>query len=119
MHRAPTPFSFLTKPVGTAPRNSGYQPTSLLPLPPRSSELNSQENIWQFMASELAVMFKSFDDIVDHCCYALEHTYRPTVEDHVHRPTRLGDRRLLILRIGITSALRAGERDHADVCCSA
>jgi transposase len=28
LHPAPTPFSSLTKPVGTAPRNSGYQPTS-------------------------------------------------------------------------------------------
>src|SRR5262249_11816511 len=37
----------------------------------------------------------------------LEHTYRPTVEDHVHRPTRLGDRRLLILRIAaLATSLR-------------
>src|SRR6266699_3447100 len=28
LHRAPMPFSSLTKPVGTAPRNSGYQPPS-------------------------------------------------------------------------------------------
>jgi hypothetical protein len=28
---------------------------SLLPLPPRSPELNSQENIWQFHAAELAL----------------------------------------------------------------
>src|SRR5215471_5442346 len=37
----------------------------------------------------------------------LEHTYRPTVEDHVYRPTRLGDRRLLILRIAaLATSLR-------------
>jgi hypothetical protein len=41
---------------------------SLLPLPPRAPELNSQENIWQFMRQNR--IFKSFDDIVDHCCYA-------------------------------------------------
>ena len=45
---------------------------SLLPLPPRSPELNPQENIWQFMRANWLSnrVFKSFDDIVDHCCYA-------------------------------------------------
>ena len=45
---------------------------SLLPLPPRSPELNSQENIWQFMRQSWLSnrIFKSFDDTVDHCCYA-------------------------------------------------
>jgi hypothetical protein len=45
---------------------------SLLPLPPRSPELNSQENIWQFIRQNWLSnrIFKSFDDIVDHCCYA-------------------------------------------------
>src|SRR5262249_13620474 len=32
----------------------------------------------------------------------LEHPHRSAVEDHVHRPTRLDDRRSPILRIGIT-----------------
>jgi hypothetical protein len=31
----------------------------------------------------------------------LEHPYRPTVEDHVHCPTRLGEHRSSIVRIGI------------------
>jgi DDE superfamily endonuclease len=45
---------------------------SLMPLPPRSPELNSQENIWQFMRQNWLSnrVFKSYDDIVDHCCYA-------------------------------------------------
>jgi hypothetical protein len=45
---------------------------SLLPLPPRSPELNSQENVWQFLRQNWLSnrTFKSFDDIVDHCCYA-------------------------------------------------
>ena len=45
---------------------------SLLPLPPRSPELNSQENIWQFMRQNWLSnrVFKSYDDIVDHCCDA-------------------------------------------------
>ena len=45
---------------------------SLLQLPPRAPELNGQENIWQFMRQNWLSnrIFKSFDDIVDHCCYA-------------------------------------------------
>jgi len=44
----------------------------LLPLPRRASELNSQENIWRLMRQNWLSnrIFKSFDDIVDHCCYA-------------------------------------------------
>jgi hypothetical protein len=45
---------------------------SLLPLPPRAPELNPQDNIWQFMRQNWLSnrTSKSFDDIVDHCCYA-------------------------------------------------
>src|SRR6266481_4426691 len=45
---------------------------SLLQLPPCAPELNGQENIWQFMRQNWLSnrIFKSFDDIVDHCCYA-------------------------------------------------
>ena len=45
---------------------------SLLPLPSRSPELNPQENIWQFMRQNWLSnrIFKGYDDIVDHCCYA-------------------------------------------------
>ena len=45
---------------------------SILQLPPRAPELNSQENIWQFMRQNWLSnrIFKSFEDIVDHCCYA-------------------------------------------------
>src|SRR5258708_36425179 len=35
----------------------------------------------------------------------LEHTHRPTLEDYVHRATRLGSSRSLNLRIGINSLL--------------
>jgi hypothetical protein len=44
----------------------------LLPLPPRAPELNGQENIWQFMRQNWLSnrIFKSYNDVVDHCCYA-------------------------------------------------
>jgi transposase len=45
---------------------------SLLPLPPRSPELNSQENVWQFMGRNWLSnrIFKSSTTSSDHCCFA-------------------------------------------------
>lgn len=45
---------------------------TLLLLPPKSPELNPVENIWQFMRDNWLSnrIFKSYEDILDHCCYA-------------------------------------------------
>jgi len=45
---------------------------TIIPLPPKSPELNPVENIWQYMRDNWLSnrVFKSYDDIVDHCCYA-------------------------------------------------
>ena len=45
---------------------------TLLPLPPRSPELNPVENVWQFMRDNWLSnrVFQSYDDIVEHCCQA-------------------------------------------------
>lgn len=45
---------------------------TLIPLPPRCPELNPVENVWQFMRDNWLSnhIFKSYDDIVDHCCHA-------------------------------------------------
>jgi hypothetical protein len=45
---------------------------TLLLLPPRSPELNSQENVWQFMRDNWLSnrIFLSYDDIVAHWCEA-------------------------------------------------
>tara|TARA_R110000787_G_scaffold282559_1_gene394496 strand:- start:10389 stop:10892 length:504 start_codon:yes stop_codon:yes gene_type:complete len=45
---------------------------TLVPLPPRSPELNPTENIWQFMRDNWLSnrVFKSYSDIIDHCCFA-------------------------------------------------
>jgi transposase len=45
---------------------------TLLPLPPRCPELNPVENVWQFMRNNWLSnrIFKSYADILDHCCYA-------------------------------------------------
>jgi len=45
---------------------------TLLPLPPRSPELNPVENVWQFMRDNWLSnrIFKGYDDIVALCCEA-------------------------------------------------
>jgi hypothetical protein len=45
---------------------------TVLPLPPRSPELNPVENIWQFMRDNWLSnrIFKSYEDIVAICCEA-------------------------------------------------
>ncbi len=45
---------------------------SIVMLPPRSPELNPVENIWQYMRENWLSnrVFKSYNDIVDHCCDA-------------------------------------------------
>ncbi len=45
---------------------------ALLPMPSKSPELNPVENIWQFMRDNWLSnrIFKSYDDIIDHCCFA-------------------------------------------------
>ena len=45
---------------------------TLLPLPPRSPELNPVENVWQFMRDNWLSnrVFTGYHDIVAHCCAA-------------------------------------------------
>ena len=45
---------------------------TLMPLPPRSPELNPVENIWQYIRDNWLSnrVFKSYDDIVALCCEA-------------------------------------------------
>jgi hypothetical protein len=45
---------------------------TILPLPPKCPELNPTENVWQFMRDNWLSnrVFKSYDDVVDHCCHA-------------------------------------------------
>jgi transposase len=45
---------------------------TLVPLPPRSPELNPVENVWQFLRENWLSnrVFRSYEDILDHCCAA-------------------------------------------------
>jgi len=61
-------------------------------LPPKSPELNPVENIWQFMRDNWLSnrVFKSYDDILDHCCFAWNKLIDMPWKNHVHRDQRLG-----------------------------
>jgi hypothetical protein len=96
---------------------------TLMPLPPRAPELNGQENIWQFMRQNWLSnrIFKSFDDIVDHCCYAwntlIDQPWK--IMSIAHR--EMGSHRSPIVTIGITHCMsclrlrtRAGLRGQHD-----
>jgi len=56
-----------TSPKLTIPAN-----ISLLPLPPKSPELNPTENVWQYLRDNWLSnrVFKTGRDIADHCCDA-------------------------------------------------
>ena len=45
---------------------------TIMALPPESPELNPVENVWQFLRDNWLSdrVFKSYDDLVDHCCVA-------------------------------------------------
>src|SRR3546814_9793197 len=54
------------------PYTTLFRSITLMPLPPRCPELNPVENVWQFMRDNWLSnrIFQSYDDIVDHCCFA-------------------------------------------------
>ena len=56
----------------TSPKLKIPDNITLLPLPPRSPELNPVENIWQFMRDNWlsSRIFATYDDIVACCCEA-------------------------------------------------
>ena len=56
----------------TTPKLAVPPNITLLPLPPRSPELNPVENIWQFLRDNWLSnrVFKSYDDIVALSCHA-------------------------------------------------
>ena len=70
---ARTPWSCSIRPAGTLqPKLNVPANISLLPLPPKSPELNPTENVWQYHPRQLAVQPRVHlgRHIVDHCCDA-------------------------------------------------
>jgi hypothetical protein len=60
---------------------------TIVPLPPKCPELNSQENVWQFLRDNHLSnrVFRDAGDLVDHCCNAWN-----TLEDQPWRIMSLG-----------------------------
>jgi hypothetical protein len=97
-----TSFSPLAagRPVSACPRGHGacagwqlplLNGVTLLPLSPKSPEFNPVNDIGQFMRDNWLSnrVFKSYDDILDHCCFAWNSS-SIALENHVHRDQRLG-----------------------------
>ena len=66
---------------------------TLMPLPAKSPELNPTENIWQFMRDNWLSnrIFRSSEDILDHCCLKYPSTCVP--------PNHLGSERANITSV--------------------
>jgi transposase len=65
---------------------------TLVPLPPKCPELNPVENIWQFIRGNWLSNggFRSYDDILEHCCFAWNKLVDQSSTHHVDRIARLG-----------------------------
>src|SRR5437868_14866113 len=89
-----------------------------MPLPPKSPELNPVENIWQFIRDNWLSnrFFQSYDDIVDHCCFAWNR-----LVDQPWTIMSIGLRtwahRSCSARLGIRAPTPAWPRD-ADICAT-
>jgi hypothetical protein len=59
---------------------------TIMALPPKCPELNPVENVWQFLRDNWLSnrVFKSYDDLVDHCCVA------SALANYVHRIAPMG-----------------------------
>ncbi len=84
-------------------------PHNIIPLllPPRSPELNPQENVWQNLrhTSLSNRVFDDYDDIVDACCQALELPPRQPFAHHLAWHAKMGPfRRSISITAGISYA---------------
>ncbi len=82
---------------------------SLVPLPPKSPELNPAENVWQYLRQNWLSnrVFDSYEAIVEDLLPSLEQPDRPTLEDHVHRPQSVGSHKSMLRAVGIRYRRRA------------
>ena len=85
---------------------------SLVPLPPKSPELNPAENVWQYLRQNWLSnrVFDSYEAIVEAFLPSLEQPDRPTLEDHVHRPQSVGSHKAMLRAVGIIRAFPEGPR---------
>jgi transposase len=72
----------------TVPEN-----VTLIKLPPRASELNPVENVWEYLrGNRLAVtVFDSYDDIVNMTCHAWDILRQRPRSHRIHHQPIMGD----------------------------
>jgi hypothetical protein len=101
--RALTLFSSSIKPGGMAPRPSRFQTTSRSCSFHRAHPNSTAKKISGSSCGRTGCRteFSNRSTISSTLLLRLEHTHRPALEDHVHRPTRLVSSRSVKLRIGI------------------
>ena len=71
--QTPMPSCCSTKPHGTPlPNSASRENISLVPLPPKSPELNPAENVWQYLRQNWLSnrVFDSYEAIVEASCQA-------------------------------------------------
>src|SRR5262245_2968225 len=76
---------------------------TMLPLPPKSPELNAQENIWQYLRQNFLSnrVFASYEAILDACQHAwCSLTWRGRTH-RLHWHSRLGHNASIFLKVGI------------------
>ena len=101
--RALTLFSSSIKPGGMAPRPSRFQTTSRSCSSPRAHPNSTAKKISGNSCGRTGCRTEfSNPSTTPSITTATQHAHRSAVENHVHRPPRLGCRRSLNLRIGIS-----------------
>jgi transposase len=69
----------------------------VVPLPAKRPELNPQENVWQLTRDNLSNrVFRSYDQIVDHCCDAWNKLVNQRPSECQNGPTGSNQRVLVI-----------------------
>src|SRR5258708_9289034 len=106
--RALTLFSSSIKPAGMAPRPPGSKQHLALAAPATRTRTQWPRKYLAIHPAELLVEpnFQILRRYRRSLLLRLEHAHRSAVENHVHRPPRLGSRRSLNLRIGLGSRPR-------------
>ena len=89
---------------------------TLVPIPPRSPELNPIENVWQFLRDNWLSnrVFKNYDDIVALCCESWN-----KLMDQPWRITSIGRRKwaheFRSVSVGISRAIHSNPRNHSSL----
>ena len=93
---------------------------TIMALPPKCPELNPVENVWQFLRDNWLSnrVFKSYDDLVDHCCAAWNKARQSALANHLHRTAPMGAPVLIngtLERLAFAASRTAGLRSAGPI----